>query len=232
MENYFIYEKIKQSLKNPKIKSVIVLSAGLIALLFVFWFVGLFRTPRYYRAVKPIAGEQVSQYLTNHILPELHNKSQYDQPFDLVLSEQGINDIIARHVDSNSLQQSGLSDLSVVFKKGRILLIGKTVYCGLDFIITIILKPYIDKEGYFFLKASKIQAGQSRVPFIGEAVKRKILRELTNFLNENIADSTEALLNSRRIEPVFSLNHRRLRIDKITIRDKELMIHFLPWQGG
>ena len=232
MENYFIYKKIKQNLKNPKVKSAIILSAGLAALLFVLWFVGLFRTPRYYRAVKPVTGEQVSQYLTNHILPELHNKSQYDQPFDLVLSEQGINDIIARHVDSNSLLQSGLSDISVVFKKGRILLIGKTVYYGFDFIVTLVLKPGIDKKGQFFLCVSEVQAGSSRIPFIGEAVKRRILRELTDFLNKNIADSTEALLNNHRIEPVFSLNHRRLRVDKITIQDKELMIHFLPWQGG
>ena len=230
MENYFIYEKIKQNLKSPKVKSAVVLSAGLIALLLVFWFVGLFRTPRYYRAVKPIAGEQVSQYLTNYILPELHNKSQYDQPFDLVLSEQGINDIIARHIDSNSLQQSGLSDLSVVFKKGRILLIGKTVYFGFDFIVTLVLKPGIDKKGQFFLCVSEVQAGSSRIPFIGEAVKRRILRELTDFLNENIADSTEALLSSRRIEPVFSLNHRKLRIEKITIQDKELIVHFLSPQ--
>ena len=232
MRNYFIYEKIEQNLKNPKVKSAIVLSAGLAALLLVLWFVGLFRTPQYYRAVKPVAGEQVSQYLTNHILPELHNKSQYDQPFDIVLSEQGVNDIIARHVDFNSLRQSGLSDLSVVFKKGRILLAGKTVCYGLDFIVTVVLKPYIDNEGYFFLKMSKIQAGRSRILFIGRAVKGKILRELTDFLNENIVDSTEALLNNHRIEPVFSFNHRKLRIDKITILDKELMIHFLPWQGG
>jgi hypothetical protein len=232
MKNYFDYEKVRQSLKNPKVKSTIVLSAGLIILLVLFWFAGLFRTPRHYRPVKPIADGNMSRYLTNYILPELHNKSQYGQPFDLVLSEQGINDIIARQVDFKSLHQANLSDLSVAFKKGRILLIGKAVYCGFDFIVTIILKPYIDKEGYFFLKASKIQAGQSRVPFIGEAVKRKILRELTDFLNKNITDSTEALLNNRRIEPVFSLNHRKLRIDKITIRDKELMIHFLPWQGG
>ena len=231
MKNYFNYERIKQSLKNPKVKSAIVLSAGLIILLFVFWFAGLFRTPRHYRPVKFIADGNMSQYLTNYILPELHNKSQYDQPFDLVISETGINDIIVRHIDANSLRQSNLSDLSVAFKKGRILLTGKTVYCGFDFMVTLILKPCIDKKGYFFLKVSKIQAGRSRIPFVAEAVKGKILEGLAGFLNDlNIADSTAALFNSRRIEPVFSLNHRKLRIDKITVQDRKLIIHFLPQQ--
>jgi hypothetical protein len=229
MKNYFDFEIIKRGLKNPKVKSAVVLSAGLVILLFVFWFVGLFRTPPYYRPVKFIADGNMSQYLTNYILPELNNKSQYGQPFDLVISETGINDIIVRHIDADSLQQANLSDLSVAFRRGRILLTGKTVYYGIDFIVTLVLKPYIDKEGYFLLKESQIEAGRSRIPFAGEAVKRKVLEGLVRFINNlGIGDFNEASLNNRRIEPVFSLNHRRHRIEKITVGDKELIIHFLP----
>jgi len=229
MKNYFDFEIIKRGLKNPKVKSAVVLSAGLVILLFVFWFVGLFRTPPYYRPVKFIADGNMSQYLTNYILPELNNKSQYGQPFDLVISETGINDIIVRHIDADSLQQANLSDLSVAFRRGRILLTGKTVYYGIDFIVTLVLKPYIDKEGYFLLKESQIEAGRSRIPFAGEAVKRKVLEGLVRFINNlDIGDFNEASLNNRRIKPVFSLNHRRHRIEKITVGDKELIIHFLP----
>jgi len=231
MKNYFDFEIIKRGLKNPRVKSAIVLSAGLVILLFVFWFVGLFRTPPYYRPVKFIADGNMSQYLTNYILPELNNKSQYGQPFDLVISEAGINDIIVRHIDADSLRQANLSDLSVAFRGGRILLTGKTVYYGIDFVVTIVLKPYIDKEGYFLLKESQIEAGRSRIPFAGEAVKRKVLEGLVRFINNlDIGDFNEASLNNRRIEPVFSLNHRRHRIEKITVGDKELIIHFLPQQ--
>jgi hypothetical protein len=60
-------------------------------------------------------------------------------------------------------------------------------------------------------------------------VKRKVLEGLVRFINNlNIGDFNEASLNNRRIEPVFSLNHRRHRIEKITVGDKELIIHFLP----
>jgi predicted PurR-regulated permease PerM len=226
MENYF--NGIKRLLQNRKVRKTIALIIGLVVIL---WFVGLFRTPTNYRIIRPPDDAYASQYLTNYILPQLLNKSQYNQPFELVISETGINDIIVRHVDANSLRQSNLSNLSVAFTKSRVLLTGKTVYCGLDFIVTIILKPYISREGYFFLKVPEIQAGRSRIPFIVETVKRKILQELADFLNGlDIADSTRALFNSRRIEPVFSLNHRKLRIDKITVQNKELLIHFLPQQ--
>jgi len=232
MKNYFNYEKIKQSFKNRKVRRIIILSAGLITLLLVLWFVGLFRTPRHYRSVKVIADGNVSQYLSNYILPQLHNKSQYGQPFDLILSEQGINDMIARHVDADNLQQANLSDLSVAFKQDRVLLTGRTVYCGIDFIITLVLKPGIDKKGQFFLGVSKVQAGNSRVPFVAETLKGKILEGLDGFLNNSdAADFAKVLFNNGGIEPVFSINHKKLHIEKITVQDEKLIIRFLPEQN-
>ncbi len=232
MKNYFDYEKVKQGLKDPKVKSAVVLSVGLVILLFVFWFVGLFRTPPHYRPAKFVVDGNMSQYLTNYILPELHNRSQYGLPFDLVISETGINDVIARHIDANSLHQANLSDLSVTFKEGRILLTGKTVCCGIDFIVTLVLKPGIGKKGQFFLGVSKIQAGNSRVPFVAGTLERKVLKGLNGFLNSSdTADFAKALFDNSRIEPVFSINHKKLRVEKIATQDKELIIRFLPEQG-
>jgi hypothetical protein len=156
MKNYFNYEEVKQSIKTPQGRNTVILLVVLIILMCAYWFAGLFSTPGNYRAVKPITDGQVSQYLTNYILPELNNKSQYGQPFEMVFSEQGINDIIARQVDFNSLQRSGLSDLSVAFKRNRILLTGRTVYRGFNFIVTIVLKPYVNREGYLYFGASKV----------------------------------------------------------------------------
>jgi predicted PurR-regulated permease PerM len=226
MENYF--NEIKRLLENRKVRKAIALIIGLAV---IFWFAGLFLTPAHYRIIRLPDDAYASQYLTNYILPQLLNKSQYNQPFELVISETGINDIIVRHIDANSLRQFNLSNLNIAFTKGRVLLTGKTVYCGLDFIVTIILKPYISREGYFFLKVPEIQAGRSRIPFIVGTVKRKILQELTDFLNNlDIADSAMTVFDGRKIEPVFSINHQKLRIDKISIQNKELLIHFLPQQ--
>lgn len=232
MKNYLDLDVITQSFKNPKVKSAIVLSAGLIILLLVLWFVDLFRTPPYYRPVKPIIEDgNMSQYLTNYILPQLLNKSQYGQPFDLVISEAGIKDIIARQIDADSLRRANLSDLSVAFRKGRIWLTAKTVYYGIDFFVTLVLRPYVDKEGYFIL-GTEMDTGRSRIPFAGEAAKKEVIEGIVRFINNSkIGDFNETLLNNHKIEPVFSLNHRRHRIDKITVGDEELIIHFVPRQG-
>ncbi|MBU1260852.1 MAG: hypothetical protein KKE31_00450 [Planctomycetes bacterium] len=229
MENYFNYGKIKQYLKKPAVRTAIALSAWLLIFLFVFWLIRLFSIPSYYRTFKSVSDGQVSLYLTNYILPELHNKSQYGRPFDLVISQDGINDIITRHIDANSLQQSGFSDLSVTFKKGRMLLTGKTSYWGFDFVTTAVLRPYIDKKGYFRPGVSKILAGKSGLPFADEIVKRKILYKLASISDDsNIAGVVGILFGGDKTEPVFTLNHTKLRIEKITVRKREITINFIP----
>jgi hypothetical protein len=229
MENYFNYEKVKQSIKTPQGRNAGILLVVLIIFMCTYWFAGLFSTPGNFRAVKPITDGQVSQYLTNYILPELNNKSQYGQPFDMVFSEQGINDIIARQVDFNSLQRSGLSDLSVAFKRNRILLTGRTVYRGFNFIVTIVLKPYINREGYLYFGAAKVEVGESRIPFVAEAIKRKIVYSLAvPSSDSNTPKFTRMLFNSGKIEPVFSLNKQKLRIKQFTVQNKQLTIQFQP----
>jgi hypothetical protein len=229
MEKYLDFEKVKQIPNIRKTKKAFEWLIGLVILLFIFWFTDIFKVPKNYRVVKPVTDGQVSQYLTNYILPQLHNKSQYGQPFDLVISEDGINDIIIRHIDANSLQRSNLSNLSVTFKKGRILLTGKTVYYNFDFIVTIVLKPYIDKKGYFFLGVSKIQAGQSRIPFAAGVAEKKVLGEFGSFLNNSDnADFIKVLFSGGKVEPVFYINRKKVRIEKMMVMDKELVIYFLP----
>jgi hypothetical protein len=222
-------KSLKQSLKKPEVRNACILAVVIIIFMCAYWFAGLFSSPSNYKPVKPITDGQVSQYLTNFILPELNNKSQYGQPFDMVFSEEGINDIIARQVDFNSLQRSGLSDLSVTFKRNRILLTGRTVYRGYNFIVTIVLKPYVNREGYLYFGASKVQVGESRIPFAAEVIKRKILYSLAAPSNDsNTADFTGMLFNSGKMEPVFSFNHRKLRIKKFTVQNKQLTIQFQP----
>jgi hypothetical protein len=227
MKNYFDYGAIKRNLKDPKVRIVFVF----LTVLLVLWIFGLFRTPSYYRPVIPISDSNMSQYLTNYILPELNNKSQYGRPFNLVISQEGINDIIARFIDADSLRQANLSGISIAFRKDRILLTGKAAYYGVDFFITLVLKPYIDRAGFLILKES-VETGTSPVPYAGETAKKKILEKLAGFLNNiNVDDFNKASFDNRRIEPIFSINHQRQRIEKITVEDGKLTIYFLPQQG-
>jgi hypothetical protein len=233
MKNYFQNKGINLKKTGLNIKTIIGLAVAVFIVLCILWFVGIFLTPKNYRIVRPINSELVSPYLTNYILPQLYNKSQYGQPFDFEISQDGINDIIARHADSNGLAEAGLSDLSVTFKPGRILLTGRTNYHGFDFIVTMVLKPKIDRNGQFTLGGSKFRLGGSPMPFVAGAVEEKIINRLEQHFKESKnAGFIKSLLNNGKVTPAFKINNSKLRIEKIIALDKKLIIHFLPQQDG
>lgn len=232
MENYFNYEVIKRTLANRKVRKTINISAGLITVLFLLWCIGLFKTPKYYRTVQLPTDGQPSMYLTNHILPELHNKSQYGRPFEVVFSEQGINDILARHIDADSLQKAGISDLSVSFEEDRILFVSKTTSGGFTFYPTIVLEPRTDKNGRFSLEVSKVQMGNSRVPLADKIIERKILESFDEALKgSKNPDFVKALFGDSMAKPVFSVNRNKVSIEGITVRKNEVTAHFVPQEN-
>ncbi len=195
----------------------------------MLWCIGLFRTPAHYKVVELPADEQPSMYLTNYILPEFHNKSQYGRPFEVVFSEQGINDVIARHIDVNSLQKAGMSDVSVSFEEDRILFVSKMAHYGLDFYPTIVLEPSIDGNGQFFLEVSKVQAGNSRIPFADKIVEKKIIESFDSLLaGSKDSNFVRALFNNSKAKPVFSINRKKVSIEGITVKENELSARFVP----
>jgi hypothetical protein len=95
------------------------------------------------------------------------------------------------------------------------------------------LKPYINREGYLYFGAAKVEVGESRIPFAAEAIKRKIVYSLAvPSSDSNTPNFTRMLFNSGKIEPVFSLNKQKLRIKKFTVQNKQLTIQFQPEQNG
>jgi hypothetical protein len=174
-----------------------------------------------------VHGEQISQYLSNYIMPELYNKSQYKKPFDLVLSQTGINEILARHMDPNTLAKAGLSDLSASFKKDEIILTARTNYKGFNFVVSMAIEPEIDKHGKLFLDTEDFQLGRSVLPFVADVIKKKIIDSLNeNFNAEKTGEFSSIVLSAGRIDPVFEINHSKLRIEKITVQDQNLILRF------
>jgi uncharacterized protein YpmS len=227
-----------QAFRAATVKERYIKRASLFALAFIIffialWIIDLFKTPADFRIVKPVQGEYISLYLSNYIVPELHNKSQYGEPFDLVLSQTGINEVLARHIDPNTMAKAGLSDLTTCFKDDEIVLTARTNYKGFDFIVSMAFEPEIDKHGKLLLNAEDFQVGRSSLPFAAEMIRGKIISRLgENFKTEKSNEFLNAILAAGKIEPVFKINHSKLRIEKITVQNGELIIHFSPENNG
>ncbi|OQA03466.1 MAG: hypothetical protein BWY69_00441 [Planctomycetes bacterium ADurb.Bin401] len=228
MEKKLNNKGIKKNLKDPKFRIIFVCVIIFAFLLFVNWFMGIFKTPAHFRTVKFASEHQVSQYLTNVILPEFYNKSQLGTPFEIELGQEGVNDIVVRHLDWERLKQAGFSDIGITFKKGRILLSAKTKYRKQDFVITAILRPKADKNG-FNAGLTEIQAGTSIIPFAKDFLREKVLYEIIkSSADANFVSYAGLILSDNKMNPEFSFQHRNFKITKIHLEDKKIILRFQP----
>ena len=90
--------KIRLKARFKKLAIWLLIDLAVLAILFAFL---LYRHGRY----KPIEHNsdnyrpgEVSPYLTNDLLPKIYNGAQRSEPFELVVTQDGLNDIIT-HFD-------------------------------------------------------------------------------------------------------------------------------------
>jgi hypothetical protein len=228
MEKNLGPEAAKMPPKRAGKWKIIVIAALFIFFLLGIWIIGLFRTPAYFRTVQIIDDNQISQYLSNVILPQFYNKSQIPEPFEIVFEQEGINEIISRHIKAEDLKRWGFSDISITFISGRVLLVGKTKYHGFDFIVTAVFKPDINEKG-FNAGLKTIKAGISEIPFGPKILSDRILYKLAGGgWQSDAVHYAGVLFSDNRMPAEFKFDHRNIKIKKISVENEKLIITFLP----
>lgn len=184
----------------------------------------------------PSAGKQVSQYLTNELLPQLYNGVQRGEPFDLVISEDGINDVIARSKWPKESEGSKILAPQVFFMPDSVVVMGPVVMKGLEFIVTVELLPVFDANGLLNLCIAQIKVGAMNLTPIARITARKMYAQrlaTTEVDTENIlAKIAGSLLNDEPFEPIFEVEKKQMRIEKIKITQGKLTARLIPLPHG
>ena len=176
--------------------------------------------------------EQVSRYWTHELLPEIHNNSQLGRPFDVIITQEGVNDIISRA--NWPIQSEGIMFYSpaALFVPGSVLLMGTADVRGVEFIITIELVPMIDENGFMNLQVAKMKVGAMNITPIAKAIAKKMYSErLAAFpidTQDFRAKIIGSLLNDEPFEPVFRIGENRVRVEKIDIEQSRLIARMTP----
>jgi hypothetical protein len=228
MEKNLGPEASKTIKKRIGLRKITVAAVIFIVFFVTNWVWGLFRTPCCYRPIEIIDDNQISQYLSNVILPQFYNKSQISEPFEIVFTQAGIVDIVSRHIKNEDLKKWGFSDVSITFKRGRILLSGKTKYHNFDFFVTAVFEPDVNRDG-FCAGLTMIKAGVRRIPFGVKFLRDRILYELAGKSSgSDMVHYAGVLLNDNRTPAEFKFDHRNIKIKNITVDEQKLIITFLP----
>jgi len=175
---------------------------------------------------------QVSPYLTHELSPRIYNGAQRGEPFDLVITQKGINEIVAGWGWPKMSQGVMLYSPAVLFKPGSAVLMATANVRGAEFVVTIEIEPKIDEKGLLAFHISKVKIGAMNITTLAKITARKMyLQRIANLPIDKEAIQTkiaESLLNDAPFEPVFKVDDRKVRIDKITVSKKKLTAHLTP----
>jgi uncharacterized protein YpmS len=222
--------QIRKKAKRNKLIRWLLIDIAVAAIVFAML---LYRPGRY----KPTDSSnyrngEVSPYLTNDLSPAIYNGTQRVEPFDVIITQDGLNDIIARGDWPMESEGILLYAPAALFIPGRLVLMGTADAKGVEFIVTIELEPTIDEEGLLNLQIAKLKVGAMNITPLAKIIAKKMYMQRisgveidSNAIQTKIAAS---LLTDEPFEPVFSIDEKKVRIEKITIEKEKLLAHLVP----
>jgi hypothetical protein len=175
---------------------------------------------------------QVSPYLTHELSPNVYNNSQRGEPFDLVVTQSGVNEIVAGLGWPKFSEGIMLYAPSVLFVPGSVVLMITANVKGVELIITIELEPKIDERKMLNLHVVKVKVGAVNITPLARMMAKKMYNERlamipadTEALQTKIVAS---LLNEEAFDPVFSVEDNKVRVEKITVYQEKLTARLVP----
>jgi len=227
-----IDSKIRKKARFKKLVLWLLVDLAVAAIIFALL---LYRPGRYKPAVSGPGNYkrgQVSPYLTNELSPAIYNGAQRVEPFDVVITQDGLNDIIARGNWPKESEGILLYAPAALFVPDTVVLMGTADVKGVEFIITIELKPKIDEQGLLNLQVGKVKVGAMNITPLAKMMAKKMYEQRvaaisidTKAVQTKIAAS---LLNDEPFEPVFEIDDKKVQIEKITVAKEKLLLRLVP----
>lgn len=175
---------------------------------------------------------QVSPYLTHELSPQFYNGTQRGEPFDLVITQKGVNEIVAGWgwpIMSNGVM---LYAPAVLFVPGSVVLMGTVNIKGVEMVVSIELRPSIDEHGLSNLSVTQVKIGAMNITLLAKIMAKKMYEQR---MSDASADSktlyakiAASLLNDEPFDPVFKVDDRKVRIEKITVDPEKITAHLVP----
>ena len=217
--------------KKARLKKICRLLVGLAAAL-VFFVLLLLYKPARYDSPDLTYDNQVSPYLTHELLPELYNNAQLGEPFELVVTEEGINDVIIRSKWPKQTDGISFSVSKALFVTDNIVLMGTAAAGGVEFAVTVIAQAGIDRNGLLNLQVTKVKIGAINLTALSKMIAKRIYARRLDTANTKKEDIrlqiADSILNDEPFVPVFKIEDKKVRAEKVKITKGKLTIRLAP----
>lgn len=196
----------------------------------------LFHTPDRYKPadIESFDHEpgQVSPYLTHELSPQFYNGVQRGEPFELVVTQKGINEIVAGWGWPRMSEGAMLYAPAVLFVPDSVVLMGTVSIKSVDFVVTIGFDPTINDKGLAELRLTEVKVGAMNITPLAKLIAKKMYVKRIGTVHVDTkaieAKIVASILNGEPFEPVFEVEKRKVRIKKITVDHEKLMARLVP----
>ena len=194
----------------------------------------LYKPSRYSPMEANFAGSnarRVHPYLT-HLSSEFYNGVQREKPFELIVLEEGINEVISQSEWPMESEGVRFSAPAVLFVPESIILMGTANIRGAEFVVTVVMEPNVDQGGFLNLQVAKVKIGAMNITPLAKIMAKKMYQNRLATEPIDIGDwrakIAGALLNDEPFEPVFKVEDKTVRVEKVTVAPGQLILHLVP----
>jgi hypothetical protein len=226
-----VWKRLKWRLSNKRTRRKLYwLGFHLVAIVILFSL--LLYTPGRYRPMEHANSKSESRYLTHELGPGFYNGTQKAEPFDLPVTQEGINDVISHAGWPRQYGETSFCEPAVLFEPDGIVLMGTVDMRGVKFVVTIVLEPQLDDAGLLNLRVGKVKVGAMNVTFLARIIGKKMYEQRVAGEPVDLQDIrtriAASLLTDEPFEPIFKAEDKYVRLEKITLEKEKLTLRLVP----
>ena len=226
MKSTITQENMKSTGREFWLWGMGALAAGVtIGIAILFWY-----TPRAYKHLLEQEKSQVSLYLTHELAPDFYNQVQQDKPFEMVISQSGINEMASQWDWPQEFGDLSFSDPYIIFSDDTILLMGTLVYEGVSSVISISAFPTMNADGTLTMNIQSIRLGMVPVKTLVTKLAQKAFDDNRGSFEgyPKAEENVQAVIRNEPVDPVFRFSDHRVRITHFSIEEGSLKLTLSP----
>lgn len=219
-----------QNRKKKRLKKLICWLAIDLSVAFIIFALLLYKPGKYNPEIDE--SEEISTSLLK-LSSVIHDKSQLREPFEIVITQKTLNDLI--NLADWPLESNGvlLYSPAAVIDPNVIILMGTAELQSMEFIITIELGANINEHELMNIDVQKVKVGAVNVTPLAKITAQQMYKQKLAEMGDIDLFTWQAkvvasILTGEPVEPLFNIDRQTIKVKKIHIEEGKITLQLVP----
>lgn len=190
-------------------------------------------TPKAYKPDLMRNTDHPRLYLSHELAPRFFNQIQQNEPFELLISQPGLNEIINQLNWPQLIGDMSFSDPYIIISDQSILLMGTLTYEGVSSVLSITLFPTINADGTMNMNIQSVRLGMVPVKNLITKLAQMAFDDNQHYFEEDpkVGETIQAIINNEAFDPIFWFPEQWIRISDVSLGKGSLKLKLAPQEN-